>query len=95
MNLMQLLAFGFAPRIVAWHFLPFSSDVFAHELCVFMIYVPVTTSSHPLAPESPLSPSTPSKSDSGLSMGWDCLVWFGFRLVTCCVVVGFFAPLFC
>lgn len=40
MNLMQLLAFGFGPRIVAWHFLPYSSDVFAHELCVFMIYIP-------------------------------------------------------
>lgn len=54
---LSALLFCAALRIVAWHFLPYSYDVFAHELCVFMIYVCTQVVLEPLpAPDNALSP---------------------------------------
>lgn len=98
MNLMQLFAFGFCflctLRIVAWHFLPYSSDVFAHELCVFMIYVCTQVVLGPLPPVPSLHPRhlcnalpPPSQVQLSLASAWSGSALFGFRfgnLLRCC-----------
>lgn len=105
MNLMQLFAFGFCflrtLRIVAWHFLPYSSDVFAHELCVFMIYVCTQVVLEPSNPLSLFPHSIPvvyATHSVCLPRGKCNAAWLrpglvrlclGFALVTCCALVGF------
>lgn len=92
MNLMQLFAFGFCflrtLRIVAWHFLPYSSDVFAHELCVFMIYVCTQVVLEPSNPLPPLHPRRlsnalclppPWQVQCSLASAWSGSALFGFR----------------
>lgn len=101
MNLMQLFRFRLcflrALRIVAWHFLPYSSDVFAHELCVFMIYVCAQVVLEPspalrLCSELP-APAHTKCNAARLRPGpaWPALdrLCLGFSPVTCCVAVGF------
>lgn len=98
MNLMQLFRFRLcflrALRIVAWHFLPYSSDVFAHELCVFMIYVCAQVVLEPFpCPASMFRAACPRtyQVQRSPASAWPALdrLCLGFSPVTCCVAVGF------